>query len=53
MVPFLDFFRIVAEKGYAGGWSYEAPNPAAWARDPEEVAREAHAATLAVLGQLG
>jgi len=52
VVPFPEFFRIVAEKGYAGGWSYEAPNPAAWARDPTEVAREAHAATLAILAQL-
>jgi len=52
VVPFADFFRIVASKGYSGGWSYEAPNPAAWARDPTEVAREAHAATQAILAQL-
>ena len=35
-------------KGYAGYCSYEAPNPAAWARDPADVAREALEATRAV-----
>jgi 2-keto-myo-inositol isomerase len=48
VVPFGDFFGILAAKGYTGYWSYEAPNPAAWERDPTEVAREAHAASLAV-----
>ena len=52
IVPFLDFFRNVAAKGYTGGWSFEAPNPATWERDPTEVAREGHAATLAILAQL-
>ena len=52
-VPFVDFFRVLAEKGYQGYWSYEAPNPAAWARDPAEVSREAHTATRAVLAALG
>jgi sugar phosphate isomerase/epimerase len=50
IVPFREFFALVEAKGYAGHLSYEAPNPAAWARDPEEVAREALAATLAALG---
>jgi sugar phosphate isomerase/epimerase len=45
IVPFREFFRLIAESGYAGYCSYEAPNPAAWARDPEAVAREALAAT--------
>jgi sugar phosphate isomerase/epimerase len=49
VVPFREFFRLVAEKGYTGHCSYEAPNPAAWARDPEDVAREALTATRAVL----
>ena len=40
---------ILAAKGYDGYWSYEAPNPAAWARDPETVAREALATTWAQL----
>ena len=41
--------QLLAEKGYLGALSYEAPNPAAWARDPTEVAREALAATRALL----
>jgi 4-hydroxyphenylpyruvate dioxygenase len=49
VVPFKDVFRLLVAKGYAGYISYEAPNPAAWARDPAEVAREALAATRAVL----
>ncbi len=48
-VPFREFFRAVAATGYAGYASYEAPNPAAWARDAEAVAREALAATRACL----
>ena len=48
-VPFRELFSILAAKGYDGYWSYEAPNPAAWARDPETVAREALATTWAVL----
>ena len=49
VVPFRDFFRLIDAKGYVGHCSYEAPNPAAWARDPAAVAREARDATLAVL----
>ena len=33
VVLFRDFFRLIADSGYAGYCSYEAPNPAAWARD--------------------
>lgn len=47
VVPFDQFFSILAAKGYAGYWSYEAPNTATWERDPTEVAREAMAATIA------
>jgi sugar phosphate isomerase/epimerase len=47
-VPFKEFFGAIAGKGYAGPLSYEAPNPAAWARDPAAVAREALEATRAV-----
>jgi sugar phosphate isomerase/epimerase len=47
--PFREFFALVAAKGYAGFASYEAPNEAAWKRDPADVAREALAATKAVL----
>ena len=45
MVPFREFFALLARKRDLGYLSYEAPNPAAWARDAEEVAREALAAT--------
>jgi 2-keto-myo-inositol isomerase len=48
VVPFDQFFGILVAKGYTGYWSYEAPNPAAWERDPTEVAREAMAASVAV-----
>jgi 4-hydroxyphenylpyruvate dioxygenase len=48
VVPFDQFFSILAAKGYTGYWSYEAPNTATWERDPTEVAREAHAASIAV-----
>jgi sugar phosphate isomerase/epimerase len=47
-VPFKEFFGAIAEKGYRAALSYEAPNPAAWARDPADVAREALAATRGV-----
>ena len=46
-VPFRDIFGRIVKKGYAGYFSYEAPNPAAWARDPNDVAREALKATQA------
>src|SRR5262245_21163256 len=48
-VPFKEIFHLIAAKGYDGPFSYEAPNPGAWARPAEEVAREALAATRAVL----
>jgi 4-hydroxyphenylpyruvate dioxygenase len=48
-VPFKEFFAAFAAKGYRGHASYEAPNPAAWKRPAEDVAREALAATRAVL----
>jgi 4-hydroxyphenylpyruvate dioxygenase len=46
---FREFFALMATKGYAGFASYEAPNEAAWKRDPSDVAREALGATRAVL----
>jgi sugar phosphate isomerase/epimerase len=48
-VPFTEFFAAVSAKGYSGYMSYEAPNPSAWARPPQDVAREALVATRAVL----
>jgi 2-keto-myo-inositol isomerase len=47
--PFREFFALLAAKAYAGFASYEAPNEAAWKREPGEVAREALDATRAVL----
>jgi sugar phosphate isomerase/epimerase len=49
VVPFREIFARLAALGYAGDLSYEAPNPAAWARDPAAVAREALEATRACL----
>lgn len=45
VVPFADILPIVAAKGYTGYLSYEALHPAAFSRDPYEVAREALAAS--------
>ena len=49
IVPFVEFFRTLAEKGYSGYHSYEAPNPSFWARDPQAVAREALEASRKLL----
>jgi 2-keto-myo-inositol isomerase len=49
VVPFREIFAMLGTKGYTGPLSYEAPNPAAWARNPEEVAREALQATRDLL----
>jgi sugar phosphate isomerase/epimerase len=51
-VPFRAIFGRPPVAAYAGYLSYEAPNPAAWARDPETVAREALAATRAALADV-
>jgi len=48
-VPFREFFALVRAKGYGGHLSYEAPNTEAWARPAEDVAKEALAATRALL----
>ena len=44
-----DVFALLKEKRYEGYLSYEGPNPAQWARPPNEVAREAAAATRRLL----
>jgi sugar phosphate isomerase/epimerase len=49
IVRWREVFQLLAEKGYTGYLSYEAPNPLYWARPPVEVAREALAATRALL----
>lgn len=48
-VPFAEFFALMRAKGYGGYLSYEAPNAEAWARPAEDVAKEAVAATRALL----
>jgi 2-keto-myo-inositol isomerase len=40
MVQWREVFGLLAEKGYTGYLSYEAPNPEQWARSPYDVARE-------------
>ncbi len=49
VVRWRDVFGLLLEKNYAGYLSYEAPNPLAWSRPPEDVAREAADATRALL----
>jgi sugar phosphate isomerase/epimerase len=49
VVPFRDWFHAFAAKGYTGYMSYEAPDPAAWARPAAEVARAALDASRKVL----
>jgi sugar phosphate isomerase/epimerase len=51
IVRWREVFQLLAEKGYAGYLSYEAPNPAQWARPAQDVAREALDATRALLPQ--
>src|SRR6266571_1484402 len=40
IVKWREMLGLLAEKGYAGYLSYEAPNPEQWARSPYDVARE-------------
>ncbi|MBI1845894.1 MAG: sugar phosphate isomerase/epimerase [Candidatus Rokubacteria bacterium] len=49
VVPFKEFFAAVRAVGYDSYCSYEAPNPAAWSRPADAVAREALEATRSVL----
>lgn len=49
VVRWKEVFGLLAEKGYAGYMSYEAPNPEQWSRPATEVAREAVDATRALL----
>jgi 2-keto-myo-inositol isomerase len=45
VVQWREMLALLAEKGYTGYLSYEAPNPELWARSPYDVAREGVAAT--------
>jgi 2-keto-myo-inositol isomerase len=49
VIRWSELFGLLAEKGYTGLISYEAPNPALWARSPYEVCREGFALTQALL----
>jgi sugar phosphate isomerase/epimerase len=49
VVPWREVLALLAAKGYAGYLSYGAPDAAAWARDPIEVAGEGAMATRALL----
>jgi 2-keto-myo-inositol isomerase len=40
VVQWREMLGLLAEKGYSGYLSYEAPNPDQWARSPYDVARE-------------
>jgi 2-keto-myo-inositol isomerase len=40
VVKWKEMLGLLAEKGYTGYLSYEAPNPDQWARSPYDVARE-------------
>ncbi|TAJ88311.1 sugar phosphate isomerase/epimerase [Reyranella sp.] len=51
IVRWSDLFQSLAAKGYGGFLSYEAPNPAHWARDAADVAREGEEATRRALMQ--
>ena len=52
-VRWKEVFQLLVEKNYQGYLSYEAPNPETWARPPEDVAREALAATRNLLAAAG
>ncbi|NND49943.1 MAG: sugar phosphate isomerase/epimerase [Rhizobiales bacterium] len=43
---------LLAEKGYRGHLSFEAPNPETWARPPREVAADAVARSKAILARV-
>jgi 2-keto-myo-inositol isomerase len=49
IVRWTEVFALLAEKRFDGYLSYEAPNPAQWARPPIEVAREASEKTRALI----
>jgi sugar phosphate isomerase/epimerase len=51
IVRWIDVIRLLKEKGYAGYFSYEAPNPALWSRPPLDVCREGATLTRAVIAQ--
>jgi len=51
VVNWTDLFQLLAAKNYSGYLSYEAPNPAHWARGAVDVAAEGAQATRHALAQ--
>ena len=51
VVAWTDLFRLLAEKGYDGYLSYEAPNPAHWQQPAADVAKQGAAATRTALAK--
>lgn len=51
IVGWTDLFGLLAEKGYDGWLSYEAPNPAHWRQPAAETARQGADATRRALSQ--
>jgi len=51
IVRWLDVFKLLKEKNYDGYLSYEAPNPAQWARPPVDVCREGVSVTRAFIAK--
>jgi 2-keto-myo-inositol isomerase len=49
VIRWAEVFGLLAEKGYTGLISYEAPNPALWTRSPYDVCREGFELTQALL----
>ena len=49
VVGWTDLFRLLAEKGYDGYLSYEAPNPAHWQQPAAETAKQGADATRRAL----
>ena len=52
-VRWKEVLGLLAEKGYMGYLSYEAPNPELWARSPYEVAKEGVDFTRKLLAEAG
>ena len=51
VVAWTDLFRLLAEKGYDGYLSYEAPNPAHWQQPAADTAKQGAAATRGMLAK--
>lgn len=52
VIKWREVLGLLAEKGYTGYLSYEAPNPEQWARSPYDVAREGVELTRKILKDL-